>query len=175
MASISYSKRYLWVISILISLLVGVANAQVVDPQNILIRNVHLLQGGEATDGVLVSVLIRDNKLEIVSKDALPDEVGISSVDARNGYLLGQLSVGETPSFIILNQNPTENFEVILDTSFYTVFAVHEGRLVENNLFEALEEETAEEDVWAGWQAYTPPPMALPSNYLDACVQASAS
>ena len=139
-------------------------SAQIVDPQNVLIRNVHLLEGGEATEGVLVSVLIRDNKLEIVSKDALPDEEGVSSVDARKGYLLGQLSVGETPSFIILNQNPSENFEVITDTSFFTVFAVHNGRLVKNNLFEALEEE---DSVVEGWQAYTPPPMALPSSYLD--------
>lgn len=145
-------------------LLATAAKAQIVDPQNVLIRNVHLLEGGEATEGVLVSVLIRDNKLEIVSKDVLPDEEGISSIDARNGYLLGQLSVGETPSFIILNQNPTENFEVIMDTSFYTVFAVHNGQLVQNNLFEALEEEG---NVVSGWQAYTPPPMALPSNYLD--------
>lgn len=167
MDRVRISNLHCRLIATLILLAVGVANAQVVDPQNVLIRNVHLLQGGEATDGVLVSVLIRDNKLEIVSKDALPDQEGVSSVDARNGYLLGQLSVGETPSFIILNQNPTENFEVILDTSFYTVFAIHEGRLVQNNLFEALAEETAEEDALSGWQAYTPPPMALPSNYLD--------
>jgi len=167
MDRVTISNLRFRLIGALILLAVGVAKAQVVDPQNVLIRNVHLIQGSEANEGVLVSVLIRDNKLEIVSEDALPDEEGVSSVDARNGFLLGQLSVGETPSFIILNQNPTENFEVIMDTNFYTVFAVHDGRLVQNNLFEALEEEKSEEAVLSGWQAYTPPPMALPSSYLD--------
>jgi len=141
--------------------------AQTVDPQNVLIRNVHLLQGGEETEGVLVNILIRDNKLEIITKDVVTVDDSILAVDARDGYLLGQLKVGETPSFIILNQNPRENFEVMLDTSFFTVFAVHNGLLLENNLFEIEEEALEEEPKRIGWTAYAPPPMALPTSYLD--------
>lgn len=155
----------------LLSMLFGeFAIAQVVDPQNVLIRNVHLIVADEAAEKVLVNILIRDNKLEVISKDTIPVEEGASAVDGREGYVLGNLAVGETPSFIILNQNPRENFEVLLDTSFFTVFAVHNGQLVQNNLFEVAEEEIEEEEEQAaniGWMAYTPPPMALPSNYMD--------
>ena len=143
--------------------------AQVVDPQNVLIRNVHLVAPDEAADEVLVNILIRDNKLEVVSQDNIPAMEGISAIDGREGYVLGNLVVGETPSFIILNQNPRGNFEVISDTKFFTVFSVHNGQLMANNLFEVTEEELAEEAAatGTGWMAYTPPPMALPMNYLD--------
>ena len=49
------------------------AAAQVVDPQNVVIRNVHIV-APEAGD-VTVNLLIRDNKLEIVSKDKIPTPV----------------------------------------------------------------------------------------------------
>jgi len=89
------------------------------------------------------------------------------AVDGREGYVLGNLAVGETPNFIILNQDPIENFEVVLDTSFFTVFAVHNGVLVANNLFEADEKEEEGAATLSGWQAYSPPPMALPLSYMD--------
>lgn len=150
-------------------LLASTAIAQIVDPQNVLIRNVYLIEGGDATKDTLVTLLIRDNKLEIVTKDEVPAEEAAMVVDARDGFLLGKLTIGETPSFIILNQDPREDFNVLLDTSFYTVFAVHDGRLFANNLFEVEEEEALpeEETRQLGWRAYTPPPMALPLSYLD--------
>ncbi len=144
------------------------AFAQTVDPQNVLIRNVYLIESGDTTKGVLVNLLIRDNKLEVVTEDEVPADEAASAVDARNGYLLGQLKIGETPSFIILNQDPRDNFEILLDTSLFTIFAIHDGRLFQNNLFEVEEEEVAEEEPKRlGWRAYTPPPMALPLSYQD--------
>ena len=143
------------------------AIAQTVDPQNVLIRNVQLIQGGEGTEGVSVNLLIKDNKLEIITQDKLTIDDSMLAIDARNGYLLGRLRIGETPSFIILNQDPRENFEILLDTSFFTVFAVHNGRLFENNLFEVEEEVLEEEPKRIGWTAYAPPPMALPLSYQD--------
>ena len=144
-----------------------VALAQVVDPQNVLIQNVYLSDGDADTEAVLVNILIRDNKLEIVTQDPIAIEDESIAVDARNGTLLGNLVVGETPSFIILNQDPRENFEILLDTDFFTIFAVHQGRLFRNNLFASAEEEERVETVRSGWKAYTPPPMALPMSYLD--------
>ena len=143
------------------------AIAQVVDPQNVLIQNVHIAEGGSETEAVLVNILINDNKLDIVSQDPLPDDGSVVILDARNGFLLGNLEVGETPSFIILNQDPRENFEILLDTSFFTIFAIHNGRLFRNNLFAPDVDLAASQPVARGWKAYTPPPMALPSSYLD--------
>ena len=56
-------------------LLASAAFAQTVDPQNVLVRNVYLIDGGDATEGVLVNLLIRDNKLEVVTKDEVPAAV----------------------------------------------------------------------------------------------------
>lgn len=145
----------------------SLAHAQIVDPQNVLIRNVQLIEGGEKTEGISVNILIKDNKLEVVTKDEVPIEEAAMAVDARGGYLFGQLKIGETPSFIILNQDPRENFEVLLDTNLFTIFAVHEGRLFRNNLFEVAEEEIEEKPQRLGWRAYSPPPMALPLSYQD--------
>jgi phosphate-selective porin OprO/OprP len=144
-------------------------HAQIVDPQNVLIKNVYLVAGGDATEGIAVNLLITDNVLEIVTKDEVPIEEAAMAVDARGGFLFGQLKVGETPSFIVLNQDPRDNFDVLLDTDFYTIFAVHDGRLFRNNLFEVQEEELVEEaeKTRASWLAYTPPPMMLPLNYGD--------
>ena len=150
-----------------VTILACTANAQIVDPQNVLIQNVYLSEGGSETEAVRVNVLIKDNKLDIVSKDELPDDATVAVVDARNGYLLGNLVVGEAPSFIILNQDPRENFEILLDTSFFTIFAIHNGRLFRNNLFAPDVDLVASQPVTRGWKAYTPPPMALPSSYLD--------
>ena len=46
-----------------ILLLVSSALAQVVDPQNVLIRNVQLIEGAADEEATIVSVLIKDNKL----------------------------------------------------------------------------------------------------------------
>jgi len=148
-------------------ILAGSVWAQVVDPHNVLIRNVYLLTEDVAADEILVNILIRDNQLDVISRDPIPVQEGASAVDGREGYVLGNLVVGETPSFIILNQNPRDDFEVMMDTEFFTVFAVHNGQLLTNNLLEVAEEEIEAEATGTGWMAYTPPPMTLPSNYLD--------
>jgi phosphate-selective porin OprO/OprP len=142
-------------------------SAQIVDPQNVLLRNVHIVQGAEAESPKLVSILIRNNVLELVSPDEIPKQDGLTAVDGRNGFLLGNLVVGQTPSFLILNQDPTVDFSVLLDTDFYTIFAIHDGELRRNNLFAVDESDDRERTVNEGWKSYTPPPMALPSSYLD--------
>ena len=144
-----------------------IVSAQVVDPQNVLIQNVHLIEAGDDAGEVLVNILIRDNKLEIVTKDPISIDEAISAVDANNGYLLGQLVVGETPSIIILSQDPRANFNVLLNTSPYTLFAVHDGQLFRNILFAATEQGVKAQPTGSGWTAYAPPPMALPLSYQD--------
>lgn len=143
------------------------ATAQIVDPHTVLIQNVYLSDGGAESEAVLVNILIRDNKLEIVTQDPIAIEDESIAVDARNGYLLGNLEIGETPSFIILNDDPRANFEILLDTDFFTTFAIHDGRLFRNNLFAPDTDSETRQPVTSGWKAYTPPPMALPMSYLD--------
>ncbi|MBW1818949.1 MAG: hypothetical protein JRJ60_17560 [Deltaproteobacteria bacterium] len=145
----------------------GIA-AQTVQPESILIRNVRLIDRDGKAEDKTVNILIKDKKLEVVSRDKIPTAgVGLT-VDAQNGILLGNLDMGSPPSFLILDQDPRDNFEVLLDTATHARFAVHKGEIVKNTLpdagIEAADEEPPKK---SGWLAYTPPPMALPLSYQD--------
>lgn len=145
------------------------ASAQIVDPQNVLIHNVYIISAESKEDDSPVNILVRENKLEIVTRDEVTLEDGTVTVDAEGGFLLGKLEVGETPSFIILNKDPTKFFDVLVDSGPHVVFAINDGELVKNGLFEVQKSayEVAQETTASGWIAYTPPPMALPTGYMD--------
>ena len=57
------------IIAILAIIAVEVALAQIVDPQNVLIRNVHLVEGDAGAATAPVNILIRNNRLELISQD----------------------------------------------------------------------------------------------------------
>jgi phosphate-selective porin OprO/OprP len=148
------------------------AFAQVVDPQNVLIRNVQVVEDGAVEGSTSVSILIKDNKLELISEDEIPIPDGAIAIDAEGGFLFGNLVLNEIPSFIILDEDPRLNFDVLLDTDTHAVFAVHDGELRKNNLLEVLDErenlaEELPEKKPRGWLAYSPPPMILPLSYQD--------
>ena len=159
-----------WLFGLVCSLLIlapGLVHAQFVDPQNVLLQNVQIVDPAKAGEPVRVNILVQDNELKIVSEDVIQVDDQVIVVDARSGFLLGKLEIGKPPSFIILDENPGDDIEVLLDTKAHTIFAVHDGRLLRNSLYAGDDVEEAKSPVTGGWRAYTPPPMALPSNYLD--------
>ena len=145
-------KNALGLIAVVAFLLPGAAIGQSVDPHNLLIRNVYLVGDDASTR---VNILIEDNKLAVVSKDEVEPPEGVSVVDGQEGYVLGRLGIGTIPSLIILNLNPLENFEVLLDTVDFAVFALNNGELRVNLLLQVDEEVLAEEaeTTGRGWQA----------------------
>jgi len=142
-------------------------HAQFVDPQNVLLQNVQIVDPAKAGEPVRINILVQDNELKIVSEDLIQVDGQVVVVDARSGFLLGKLEIGKPPSFIILDKNPGDDIEVLLDTKAHTIFAVHDGRLLRNSLYAGDEAEKAKMPTEGGWRAYTPPPMALPLTYLD--------
>jgi phosphate-selective porin OprO/OprP len=150
----------------LVLLLLGLAPqvaAQGVDPGNVLIENVYIaLEGAEDEP---VNLLVLDNKLKLVSRDQIPLPEGCVALDAAGGFLIGNLALGESPSFIILDADPRLDLEVLLDTQGRAVFAVYEGELRKNTLQYATSEILVSTPVRKGWHAYTPPPVALPTHY----------
>ena len=153
--------------TLLLIFLAATATAQVVDPHNVVIRNVYVAAPG--AEDVTINLMIRDNKLELASKDEIPTPEGFVALDAEGGHLIGNLKLGEKPSFIILDGDPRKDFDVLLDTDTHAVFAVHAGELRKNNLLYASGtlDEPEEEPKPRGWLAYTPPPMAMPTGYGD--------
>jgi phosphate-selective porin OprO/OprP len=141
------------------------------EPETILIRNVRLIDStGKAEDRV-VNIFIKDKQLEIVTMEELSDSQADLILDAENSFLMGHLNVGKPPSFMIIDEDPRENFEVLLDTDTYARFAIYKGEIVRNYLatfttprIEA-DDHSQERYEETKWFAYTPPPLALPVSY----------
>jgi phosphate-selective porin OprO and OprP len=136
--------------------------------ESILLRNVTLIAPDKPGETVQVNILIKDNKLDLVSEDLIPLDEAEITLDARNGVVLGQMTLGEPASFMVMDGNPQHNIDILLDTKSHNLFAIRRGEVLRNRL-EIITEETPEERQRSqgGWLAYAPPPLAVPVNYLD--------
>jgi hypothetical protein len=86
--------------------LFGFAQDILNDFEKILIRNVTVIdQDGESED-VVVSILIEQKELELISQDKIPISEADITLDAKGGFVLGKLEVGMPAGFIILDQDP---------------------------------------------------------------------
>ena len=152
----------LWVMFVL------VAPAQAQLEKTILIRNV-TLSGQEGNQGkVVVNILIRKSALDILTEDYISLEDADVSYDAREGVVLGELKLGEPANFLVLDGDPAENVELLLDTKTHATFVIYHGNVVKNTL-EPVTDETPQDRQRSegGWLAYTAPPLAVPLNYQD--------
>jgi phosphate-selective porin OprO/OprP len=135
-------------------------------PDSILIRNVRLIDVNAPGDDAVVTLVIKGGRVDFVTKDEVATTEAAQAFDARHGFLIGTLRIGEPATFLILDADPREDVDVLLDTNRYAVFAIRQGSIVRNLLATAVEtEEKPKESEWLG---YTPPPMALPLTYRDA-------
>jgi phosphate-selective porin OprO/OprP len=154
----------------LIILLLGcvIAPAAYADSdERIIVLNSRLVGRDAAAQDVAVNLLIVDGKLSVVTKDELVVKPGDVALDANGGFSFGQLALGSRPSFVILDQDPRENVDVLLDTKSHARFAIREGVIVKNEL-RALPVAVSEASPKPRlWKAYTPPPIAVPIRYYD--------
>ena len=141
--------------------------AQVEGLPSVLLRNVKLADENGGDDKV-VNILVRDNKLDIVSEDLIPMDEADEVYDAEGGIILGQLKLGEPASFMVLDGDPRQDIDILLDTKTHATFAMRRGEIVRNR-FVMMLEETPEEKARAesGWLAYAPPPLAVPLDYAN--------
>jgi len=134
-------------------------------PQSVLVKNVTLVDQEGDTDDVIINILIKDNKLDVVTQDDIAVDAAELALNAQQGIVIGKLEIGESPSFIILSDDPREDFDVLLDTATYARFAIKDGEIVRNRLPQAFDAD--QKPKRSGWLAYTPPPLALPMTYQD--------
>jgi phosphate-selective porin OprO/OprP len=66
---------------------------------------------------------------------------------------------------MVLDENPLERFEALLDTKSHAVFVVREGYVVRNRLLPAPEPQALEKK--KEWFAYSAPPFVLPTAYRN--------
>jgi len=132
--------------------------------EKILIRNVTVIDQSGRTDDLVVSILIEQKELEMISQDKIPLSEADITLDANGGFVLGKLEVGVPAVFIILEKDPRTDVDVILDTKNSAVFAISKGNVVLNKLNRIDSEERGSE---ASWRSYAPPPIALPLSYQN--------
>jgi len=157
-------KKILYTIILFVLPFFGIAQDAINDMQKILIRNVTVIDQSGKTADVVVSILIKQKKLELVTQDKIDLTKVDISFDAKRGFILGKLEVGSPAGFIILDQDPRINVNVMLDTKTHSVFAVSKGEVVLNKLIRV--DVDAQEQI-RGWQSYAPPPIALPLSYQN--------
>ncbi|MGB5847730.1 MAG: porin [Ignavibacteriaceae bacterium] len=159
-----FKTKILCTVILIMFPLFGFAQDILKDFEKILIRNVTVIdQAGESED-VVVSILIEQKELELISQDKIPLSEADITLDAKGGFVLGKLEVGTPAAFIILDQDPRTNADVILDTKTYAVFAVSKGEVVLNKLIR-IDVDLSEQ--LSGWTSYAPPPVALPLSYQN--------
>jgi phosphate-selective porin OprO and OprP len=164
--------RVAFVLTLIAPLFFGLAQAQEThEPHDLLIRNATLMDPGGTSPDRMVSLLIRDGKLELITEDPIPAEGVDEVVNANAGFVIGSLEIGAPPNFMILIADPREDFQVLLDTKQYASFAMHDGKVVKNTLVRVLEPDQdvppREQPRRGGWLAYTPPPLAVPLSYTN--------
>jgi phosphate-selective porin OprO/OprP len=141
--------------------------AQTADAERIVVMNVQLIGRAAASEDVRVNLLIVGGKLVVVTKDELVIQPGDVAVDASAGFLLGQLVLGARPRFVILDRDPREDFDVLLNTEAHVRFAIRGGVIVKNELPATPPSPHDATPKPRRWKAYTPPPIAVPIRYYD--------
>ena len=126
-----------------------------------------MIDPADKTKDKIVEILIEDKKLSLVTENTITREETDLVIDANKGVLMGNLTLGSLSSFMIFAKDPREDFKVMLDTNRYAVFALHNGEIYRNNLTIKEKTDLDEKAQKSDWLAYTPPSMAVPTNYQD--------
>ena len=102
--------------------------------ESLLLRNVTLLDRQGQSESVVVHILIRGNKVDVVTQEEIAADLVDRAFDARKGVLLGKLEPGQPPNFLILDGDPRENPDLLLDTATHARFAIKNGVIIRNRL-----------------------------------------
>ena len=150
-----------------------IANVPEVVEQKIVIRNITFVDPAKKKKSTTANLVITNKLFDLVTQDDIDVGHGDIIFDAQNGFILGSLESGEIANFLILDADPHENIEALLDTKKHVLLAIHNGVIIRNNLraesnISALAEQKRVKPKRTGWLSYTPPPIVLPSNYKDA-------
>ena len=133
-----------------------------------LIRNARLIDRADQSEDKIINILINDKILKIISVDEILVDESMVGYNARQGIILGNLNIGAPANFMILARDPREDINVLLDTKQSVIFAIKNGVVEKNELYEDTEKQTSTgKKIKTRWLSYTPPPMALPLSYED--------
>lgn len=129
---------------------------------DLIIRNATLIDPAGSVDDRKVNLVFDHGLLILITEDDAA-VAGAQVLDASGGVLIGDLALNKTPSLLILDSDPREQFSVLMDTREHTVFAMEDGQVRVNQLGSIESIDPVSEP--QSWLAYTPPPFAVPLAY----------
>lgn len=141
--------------------------------QKIVILNVTFVDPENTEKSTTANLVITNKLFDLVTQDDVDVTHTDIIFDGQGGYILGSLESGKVANFMILDANPHKNINALLDTKQHILLAISDGVIIRNNLkaesnISAAQKHKTMKTKRAGWLAYTPPPIVLPSNYKDA-------
>ena len=138
---------------------------QQIDPDNLLIINVKIPD--TSVDGLdqTLNLLVKEGTLNQISPEQLSVSEDVAVLDARGGIILGDLKLGNKPSFIIIKEDPRKNFKVWLYMEDYIIFALDKGVVHRNRLWRGDVQNTSNRQTETKIFTYTPPPFSLPVEF----------
>jgi len=133
----------------------------------LLLRNAVLANQGNDGSDVVVNLLVVDGVLTAVSRDQIPADEADVVVDCQGKVAYGVFMVDKPANLFVLDEDPRENMDVLLDTRSHLVFAIRDGRIVRNTLpiSTPLAPRPQKRRERVRWIGYIPPPVALPVSY----------
>ena len=134
---------------------------------SVMVRNAVLGDPDNPDNDQVVTLVVKKGELDLITADSVPAKDSGFIVNANGGFVLGRLNINEPAAFMILQEDPRENAEVLLDTKAYAIFAVSNGRIVRNNLLSYSDEQDLAVQGDNEWFAYNAPPMALSTSYKN--------
>lgn len=137
------------------------------DADSLLIQHVYLISREDTLGDINVNILIINSILQLVTKDEVSFGPNVKTLDGANGFLMGSVALGQPPSFVILDENPRENFDIFLNTRAHIQFAIEKGVIAINELRSVTPSQQEASQRKNTWTAYQPPPMAVPINYYN--------
>lgn len=138
--------------------------------QKIVITNVTFTSPTKDKKKTVATLIIKDKLFDVVTQD----EIKIASTDivfdAQQGFILGTLEPGKIANFMILDNDPHIDIEVLLDTKKHVLLAIRNGIIIRNNLkiesnISSSSPPIKKKTKRAGWIAYTPPQILLQDVY----------
>ena len=136
--------------------------------ESFILNNVLLIDTAGKDNSLSVNIRIVEGKLDLITQQVLDIQHQERAYDARGGFVLGSLKLGELAGFMILAGDPREDVALLLDTKQHARFAIYKGSILKNEY--SAQQGTvavAESEPQERWLAYTPPPLAVPLDYAD--------
>jgi len=140
------------------------ATSVVAEVPDLIIRNVQVELPGDGSGVRSVDIQILKGRVAHVSDDRIHADEGTRVEDADEGHLLGKLEIGLAPNFIIVDDNPLDNFEVLRNTLAHTTFSVDGDQILIDKL-SASTERAPPDLITETWTSHNPPPVVLDDTY----------